>query len=431
MADAPLSRASIELEADQSRLDRGLDEAEKKTKRSGEQMERNLDVKVRATGDAMGGASRAMERSADQLSRAESSLDKSAKALETIGKVAAIGAALEGGLHAIEGSVSLVKAASAAARDDWAAAAAAIESASASLRSVPVAGQAFGIGNAIGEWVFGDRADAQRIRERGAQAEARLQQHLAKNAAIQRQLAQLERRFSSVDDRFGNELALASASPNERGLVAVEQRNNARIEELVGQRRAFIELAEAIGKSADEIDAMMPDYDRALHAARQLGEIERQNAINAVQARQQAEDQAQRERVIAARREEAERRLAIRDRIALLEARDQRERELLREQQRLRDAIEDTPGLWDRALLLRESSLRHREIEMSHMPDIREPDFRAMGFSAEEFRRLLPGGLGGGGKQKVEDEGLKRVAEQIHSAVLRGVNSARGAVFGR
>lgn len=140
-----------------------------------------INVEIRAKADRLDRDLRTNERKVvDSANR----MDKGMRQALDFGRVVAGLTAVASAATVILNGIDLVAARIAGSMKDADDAVIALEQ---SMRAVPVLGQVFGLGNALGERIFGDKADAAAVTKQGAQAEKnRLQMLKQQEMAVKR-----------------------------------------------------------------------------------------------------------------------------------------------------------------------------------------------------------------------------------------------------
>jgi hypothetical protein len=454
MSEAVVSKATIQLEAQQAKLDRDLDEAERKAKSSGEKMENSL---------SLGGL-----------------------ANKLLGAFAALGAA--------EASFKGVGAAASIMRGD-------VEAAEGAIRSIP-----FGVGPAVGALI-----DLHRVLNQDTEATARLRAEwleLGRTVGdtqpfdsalefldkIQRDIAELttgtkqdplfaefQVHRRELDDQVA---ALATLRIELERYVSESEQANVRLEKLdlansvralrdgelgrgalgllgvstfsfgiaddLTQMNLLVDALREAGITATTSDKAFEQIESTIEGINQQArELEQQvGRLGNLRREQEAEEARAREReqqILALEREDAFEQ-AARRRIALLEEESQFEKERMRIRFELEDRLANNSSIIARRLIREEAELRLRAVDERFEAEVkraagifapgfhergreRERDLRASTFTTEEFTRLTGGGAGGG-RQEVRDPEVKRAIEEVRDAVLRAVNNPGIGVFG-
>lgn len=404
MSDSVLSKLTVELEARQAKLDRDLDEAEGKAKRSGERMEESL---------SLGGL-----------------------AAKLVGAFAALGA-VEGSLRSIDGVVKLMEGNAAGALE--------------AFERMPFGiGPAVQAGHDLYDTLTGSREESERIVAafanlpdliRTSQAEAASLAQLLAGAGTrdQQAVAGINQRSSEINEqllaldkvigqlnRFASDRASGGGFGGgpEFGATSLDDAPSAIREALEEAGIAARTVGDALRKLRDERQFLL-----SLGLANRERGLEDLRAQALEQRNQQADRRNAARNPFEAERQALEREFgelikgALSDALAR-ELEQELEKRLREVTQRERQAIRDS-RFFD--LEYRDGQARRRE-ERLDRPTPREPDPTVRTFSAEEFSRLIGGGTGK--KQEVEDRQGNGLLNQIRDLIQRSINTPSTPTFG-
>lgn len=199
----------------------------------------------------------------NQTGRTGGGLGSAVKSIGDLSKLARAVAVVEQGANAATGIFQAGAAVFKTWRGDAEGAAEAVKATGEAFRQIPVAGKAFGVGNFIGQWLFGDQADADKAVKEIEKIEAALKRSAAAAKERKKEIAFAE--------GFGKELETRGRTRGLEGpdLAAEQQRiryeqERAKLTESMEKMRR-----EQVGLNAAALEAEMRGHYQALEALAQ------------------------------------------------------------------------------------------------------------------------------------------------------------------